>query len=398
MNSSAPTAASTTGRSTRSPSRPAARRRDPRARRVGCRVPARAQRGGGERDGREARGVDQQRELRAAERDEPGREQRAGREARVARRLHPPARRGQPVRAGRGGHERELGWLRDRGARGQQRGQRQDRGQRVGERQPGRDERLGDRGGEQHARALHPVREPAAERRERDDRQHRRAEQRRHRVRAPGQVVDAQRERDQRDNVARGREADREREQPQVARPGCAPHASRQRARPLLRRAAHAGATLWLPRNTLRGSKRAFTRGQPRVALLAERRAHPLAALVAEEVQVRAARAVRGHQLPEPARPGDRGRVVGRVLPQRQRVHDEARAALGERGVLAPDPRHRAAPADEEQLRRPFGLGRGTARRSRRSARRGGRRPARRSSSSGSRADRRACTGSPRRA
>ena len=155
MNSSAPTAASTTGRSTRSPS--SARRPGGAVlvgRRVRLRVAARAQRGGGERDGREARGVDEQRELGAAERDEPGREQRPGGEAGVARRLHPPARGGQPVRARRGGHERELGRLRDRGAGGQQRGQREDPGERVHERERGRDDRLRDRRGEQHARAL----------------------------------------------------------------------------------------------------------------------------------------------------------------------------------------------------------------------------------------------------
>ena len=107
-------------------------------------VPGRRARCGGRRvrsaaaasaTAREARGVDEQRELRAAERDEPGRQQRPGGEARVARGLHPPARRRQPVRAGRGGHERELGRLRDRGAGGQQRGQREDPGERVDERQ-----------------------------------------------------------------------------------------------------------------------------------------------------------------------------------------------------------------------------------------------------------------------
>jgi hypothetical protein len=105
-----------------------------------------------------------------------------------------------------------------RRARGQQRGQRQDPGERVRYRERRRDDRLGDRRGEQHARALHAVRQPPAERRERHDRQHRRAEQRRDREGAPGQVVHPQRQRDQGDHVAGGRQADGEREQAQVAR------------------------------------------------------------------------------------------------------------------------------------------------------------------------------------
>src|SRR5215210_4210903 len=67
------------------------------------------------------------------------------------------------------------------------------------------------------------------------------------------------------------------------------------------------------------------------VVVGAVRRAHALRALLAGEVQVDAARAVRRDGLAGGAAVGDQALVVGRVLPQHQRVDDEAGVAARQR-------------------------------------------------------------------
>jgi len=81
-----------------------------------------------------------------------------------------------------------------------------------------------------------------------------------------------------------------------------------------------------------------------------ERGAHPRGALVAEEVRVRRASRPAPHVVAEPAGERAIALVVCGVLPQKQRMHDEARLAAGDRRVVGADAGDRAAPGDDEEL------------------------------------------------
>ena len=81
--------------------------------------------------------------------------------------------------------------------------------------------------------------------------------------------------------------------------------------------------------------------------------AHAIRALVADEVQVGAAGAVRREDLAGAVAEGDDPLVVGRVVPQQERVDDVARLALGQRSAVRGHARHGAAPGGDEDLRRP---------------------------------------------
>ena len=74
------------------------------------------------------------------------------------------------------------------------------------------------RGGDEHADALEAVGDEPGQRRERHHGHQRRREQRRHRQAAARQLVDLQRQHDQGQQVAGGREEDGARQQAQVAR------------------------------------------------------------------------------------------------------------------------------------------------------------------------------------
>ncbi len=183
------------------------------------RRPAGTQRAGGDGDGDEARGGDEQRRPRAERRKARG-QQRPGREAGVPRRLDHARRLRQPPRARHRRHERELGRLGERVADGQQRRQREDHAEVAAERERDRNQRLGERGGDQHPHALGAVGDEPGQRRERDRRHEHRHQQRRHRDAAAGDVVDLQDQDDQREQVAGRREEDRGGQQSQVAAHG----------------------------------------------------------------------------------------------------------------------------------------------------------------------------------
>ena len=121
-------------------------------------------------------------------------------------------------------------------------------------------------------------------------------------------------------------------------------------------------------------------------------RAHAVVALVAGEVEVGGAGAVGRERLAPAAAVGDGPLVLGGVLPQQQRVDDEARAPAGQRLAFGAA-RDGAAPGGDQDLRAPRREVTRPARRSRRWRPRRGRRGIRRSTSCGSRAGRRARTG-----
>ena len=219
MNSSAPTAADE-----RDPQQPVAAQHPEAveralrsARRPRAGPAARADRAGRDRDRREARGGAEQRRPRP-ERREPTGQRRSGREARVAGRFEDARGLGHAARAGDGRDQGELRGLAERVARRQQRREREDRGQvAAAEGQRDGDERLGQRSGGEHAHALEAVGDEPGERRERDQRQQRRREQRRDRQTAARELVDLQREHDQRQQVAGRGEEDGGGEQAEVA-------------------------------------------------------------------------------------------------------------------------------------------------------------------------------------
>jgi hypothetical protein len=86
-----------------------------------------------------------------------------------------------------------------------------------------------------------------------------------------------------------------------------------------------AGWMFWLPRNTLPGSWSAL--------MLASRgtigRPDPVLALVADEVQVDAARGVLGDVPAERLSPGDVGVVTRGIVPDRERMGDPSHRAVG---------------------------------------------------------------------
>ena len=325
MNSSAPTAAAIVTRRTRSrrsSRKPSSARRARAPRGRGRAAGAhRARRG---RDRQEARGVDEQRRPRA-QRREPRGQHRPGREAGVARRFDDARGLGHAPRAGDGRDQGELGRLGERVAGRQQRREREDRRQVAAERQRGGDERLRQRGGDQHADALEAVGDEPGQRRERDHGHQRRREQRRYRQAAARQLVDLQRQHDQRQQVAGRREEDGARQQAQIARHGRGPTLAR-------------GPDVLVEPEAVVRVVGGLDARQPGV-VGAVAGAHGGVALLeqAGEVEVGLAVRERDRGVPERARVGDVGRVVGGVVPGRVDAQHPLRAAVAERGLLGAD-------------------------------------------------------------
>ena len=228
MNSSETKAATTTGASTPSLSRKAM---PSRARSVERSPPCGSRRArsacAASGDGQEARGVDQQGDPRAAGGREQAAEDGAEGEAQVAGGLDAPVGRGDAAGAGRGGHERELGRLRQRDPDAQQRRQgERHREAAEGQRQHGRDRRLPERDVAQQPPALDAVgeqpRRPAQDDRGRPQRD----EQPGDRDPRPRALLHVERQRDEAEEVAQRGEAHRAGEQTAIA------HRLRRRPRP----------------------------------------------------------------------------------------------------------------------------------------------------------------------
>jgi hypothetical protein len=181
-------------------------------------VAARAQRLGRQRNGQEARSVDQQRDPRAAGGREQPAEDGAEGEAQVARRLDAPVGRGDAAGPRRGGHERELGRLRQRDPDAEQRGQGERRRETAeGQGERGRDRRLRERDVAQQPPALDAVGEQARRPAEDDRGRPQRDEQPGDRDPRPGALLHVERQRDEAEEVAQRGETDRAGEQTAIA-------------------------------------------------------------------------------------------------------------------------------------------------------------------------------------
>ena len=219
MNRSETKAATTTGASTPSLSRKAMPSRARSAEwSAALRLAAGAQRLRRHRDGQEARGVDQQRDARAAGGREQAAEDGAEGEAEVAGRLDAPVGRRHAAGPGRGGHQRELGRLRQRDPDAEQRREGERRRQAAeGQRQHGRDRRLPERDVAQQAPALDAVGEQPRRPAEDDRGRPQRDEQPGDRDPRPRALLHIERQRDEAEEVAQRGEAHRAGEQTAIA-------------------------------------------------------------------------------------------------------------------------------------------------------------------------------------
>ncbi len=168
-------------------------------------------------DGEEAGGVHEQGQARPADADQDAAEQRAGGEPGKTSGLHVSVRDRKTLLADDGRDESELGGLAHGVRSAQERGEDEQRNEVAGERERGRDNRLGDRCDDDHAARVEPVCEQTHRSGEDDERSPERDEERRDREPRAGALLEMECEGGDCNPVAERGEKDRAHEQLQVA-------------------------------------------------------------------------------------------------------------------------------------------------------------------------------------